>query len=698
MKKNKKLLLSILLGASLLGAIGLTACDDGESSSLETSSVESSVETPEKATLELSATSQEVVLGDEFLLVASYQKEQNKKLVWSSSDASIVTVNEDGVVSTHGSGKATITATYGTLTASCEVNVGFGDLQPRLVMKHLADGEITVLVGEEYALEGVVSFNGKEYPCDLEVTCTGDVVSYANGKLDAVSIGEEVVSVSTKWQGFDTALLTQSFSVNVLRNLSMTSFISYDGETQVATDDVSLSIVNTWAGGTYNKTAQLSFFVYENEEKKAISADNVQVVEGADYVDYTAGVLTALDVGQSVIEATYETDGTSYTKRFVVDVYCPIVDYTEYFEYDVSDYFPVTDIFGDGASVIQGKQGDTTLRWRSRKFNGVVANGLDTEAIEVYTTVGGYRFTNLYAYNCKLTSSNFVSQLTLGSEMLTGYYVLGEDVTVDMTSQKAGSASVGFGATFDGNGYTVNATVSDKGVFGQLTDNALIRNTHFNFTFVAGNGGIATGLAKNEYVYVMEKNLSVKDDRVDIHLENLYVTSTNYLEKAYTLMKEMPYFLTMKDIYVNVNVGDNFVYEGAGTERAVLFHVDKGPYNVVDGSLFRLTAFKNVHVVSGAFIAIADSVNNTQPFVTYAYNDVQTIKAQHKSDNAMASSHVVLQPSSEAVKDESYEKYYSQDKSGSYTVYTYNNLFRYNTVNDLIGAGVENIGSWIVQS
>lgn len=700
MRKNKKLLLSILLGATLFGAIGLTACGgDGDNSSLdssvESSSVDSSEDSSKKSFLELSSYAEDVVLGDELLLVASYSKEKNTTLSWASSDPTVATVSADGIVSTHGNGKATVTATYGSLTASCEITVGFGNLQPRLVMKHLADGEITVLVGEEYALEGAVSFNGKEYPCDLEVTCSGDAVSYSNGKLNAVAIGQAEVSVSTKWKGFDTVLLSDSFSVNVLRNLTLTSFVSYDGESQTAADDVALSIVNEWGGASYVNSAKLSFFAYDNDEKKEIAAENVQIIEGENCFSYDDGVLTALEVGQGVIEASYESEGTTLTKRFTVNTYCPVIEYTQLFEYDVSQDFPVSAIFGKGAKVIGGKQGDVDIRYRSGKFNGIETNGYDTETIEVWTSLGGYRFTNLFVYNCKLTSENFLSKMTLGSKVITGYYVLGEDVTVDMTSQNAGSKTVHFGGIFDGNGHVLNATVNDKGVFGQVGNGTVIKNTHFNFTFVAGSGGYSTGLARNEYWYHMEQ--AAKDDQILVQLENLYVTSTNYLEKSYALMKEMPYFLTMKDVFVNIDLGTDFAYGGVNTERAALFHMDKALYNNVSASTFRLTSFKNVYLVTGSLIAIADGLSNGTPFVTYAYNDVETIKAQRRSADPNVSNHIKLEPSSEALKDEAqYGKYYAQDKYGAYTVYAYNHIYRYDTIDALVQAGVTKVGTWIV--
>jgi hypothetical protein len=85
--------------------------------------------------------------------------------------------------------------------------------------------------------------------------------------------------------------------------------------------------------------------------------------------------------------------------------------------------------------------------------------------------------------------------------------------------------------------------------------------------------------------------------------------------------------------------------------------------------------------------------------VTYAYNDVQRIKAQHMSDNPTTYSHVTLIPSSDAMKDEAtYGKYFSQDSYGSSTVYAYNNLFRYNTVAELISAGVTAIGTWEIKT
>src|SRR5690606_33992176 len=47
----------------------------------------------------------------------------NKTIVWTSSDADIATVDQNGLVTAHSEGQITITATIGNISANCEITV-----------------------------------------------------------------------------------------------------------------------------------------------------------------------------------------------------------------------------------------------------------------------------------------------------------------------------------------------------------------------------------------------------------------------------------------------------------------------------------------------------------------------------------------------------------------------------------------------
>ena len=700
-KLHKRLLVGALLASLSLSAAALAACDNPSSSTPEDPGITGTVD------FELSRTSAEMVLGDELLLLAIYEKTDDKPLVWSSSNPAVVSVNEEGIVEAMDIGEATITATCGEKSASCKITVGLGDVAPTLTLKsYLGEDVVSFTTGVGYALNAVVSFNGKEFPCVPQVRIEGsESITYEDGILNATAPGEATVYVSTVWNGIESSLLTATIRVEAIQSVYITSYVQYEGsdETMIA-NEIDLSLVGEWCGKSYTTSANVSFQAEIDGEEMELT--DVYVLEGADLIEYNPTEKTLLAKqnkrGVAKLAARYQSAGVEYVKALTVNVLCPMEEYSQLFELDASQNFPVDALFGSGAQIKEVYQGGVNITPAAGRkvLSKLVANGEETEDIEVYTTNGAYRFTNLYAYSKKLTQSNFVSTLSLSgkSSPISGFYVLGENVTVDMSSQIGGSTDVYFSGKFDGNGYTVNATVKDKGIFGHLGGCAKIFNTHFNFTFVNGANNYSAGLARNEKIHDME-TLSKEDPskRMYISLENLYITSTNYLAQSYTLMVEMPYFLSLTDIYVNINVGE--ATTGAGSNKAALFMSDRSLYNSIPAATHHLTGYNNVHVVTGAFVPMSDyCVPNSYgifwAMTTYADNDVETIKAKRRSD-AVNTEHMKLIPDPRGNAEE-YGKYYTQDRYGAYTVYTYMGVNRYDTVAQLKAAGVSQIGSWTV--
>ncbi len=62
---------------------------------------------------------------DKTLLSATVQGVSNPTVIWSSSNPKVVAVDENGNVTATGRGNATITATYGNYSATCDVTVSF---------------------------------------------------------------------------------------------------------------------------------------------------------------------------------------------------------------------------------------------------------------------------------------------------------------------------------------------------------------------------------------------------------------------------------------------------------------------------------------------------------------------------------------------------------------------------------------------
>ena len=68
----------------------------------------------------------ELLVGDEVILDVRYEQDKNKALVFTSSDESVVKVDERGVLQAMANGSATVTVKYGNASDECEVTVTTG--------------------------------------------------------------------------------------------------------------------------------------------------------------------------------------------------------------------------------------------------------------------------------------------------------------------------------------------------------------------------------------------------------------------------------------------------------------------------------------------------------------------------------------------------------------------------------------------
>ena len=141
--------------------------------------------------------------GDVITLVATIEPQYIKTVAWTSSNTSVATVNEHGMVTAVAAGTATITAKAGDKEATCVVNV----LETRYVITYLVDGEVfatdTLTCGEAITLleptkEGY-TFSGWSYVPETmpanDVTISGTFI--INKYLVTFKIGDEVIAANS---------------------------------------------------------------------------------------------------------------------------------------------------------------------------------------------------------------------------------------------------------------------------------------------------------------------------------------------------------------------------------------------------------------------------------------------------------------------------------------------------------------------
>lgn len=646
--------------------------------------------------LTLTRTSVQLVYGETAVVVAKYKDEDGKTLVWQTSNSSVATV-DGGVITSVGLGSAVVTATYGSLSATCNVSVSYGAYQPTLKVDHIGD-ELSLLKNEDYEVNARVLFNGKDYPCELTaVIDDSTVATFEGGKIKALKSGTTSVTIKGVWKGFESPLMEKTISLNVVESdVVMYLNVEKDGVKEVR-DEVTLYVTDSFAGNSYTTSAEIELVATENGVSKE---GTLSVVEGSKNVTLEDGVVTAKGVGSATVRATYVTGDTTYTKDLIVNVVCPVVPYTEQFILtdEVISSGSYKDYFAEGASLVKVKQGSREIKTYGTRWSGIVYKGAQTEAIEIQTTKGGYLFENVLGYNVLLTTENFASTLKLDSKDITQYYGLNGDIgtpenPVSMNGQRNASDSSAFKGTFDGNGYTVYANVYENGVFGGYGAGAVVKNTKFVLTF---NGTKANGLSSDKGRWGRNLNIT---------LENLYIETTNFRKGDHAISEFKDERLKMKDIVVVINNATGLTDYDGSDDAGVLFGVDVCYYTYIQANV-GLELFDNVRVVVDKLLPMSSGqyYSNTK-FVNFAVNDISAFgNVTRKSTNRENADYCLItavENHSDWLTDVCYGGNGKTDLyvKGIYFCYGAARLenggvYRYGTVQAMKDAGVKQVGTW----
>lgn len=688
MKKSKTILALALLPL----ALGVVACGSeqgGASSSLTTN-------------LTLSDASLSLLFGDTYELSANVS--DPSKLIWTSTDERVARV-EEGTVTATGAGKAQIVVSDGVSSASCSVEVGFGAYLPSLEIENI-ENNIVLAKGSSFALKGQVSFRGKRYSCPIVMELPSDGILQLDGNsILGKKAGTTHITVKGRWQEFDNAEMKKTIEVKVGEDISMRSEIVAGGQNTVS-NRLELSLISSWQGKSYNTSAKVRFVAVENgtEKKATISADDSGVVEVS-----SDGTVTAKKVGTALVSGTFISEtGTTYTANIRVEVISPLATATEQLKISSEAPFPLKQYFGEGANILQAKQGDRELKFSSNGFlYDLEAKGADSEPILLITNKGGLYFPDTFVYTRALTKDNFLSTLRLqAGRVIDGYYILDQDILdpIDMTSQIQPYYADGdeknryFSGTFDGQGHTIAAKVGRAGIFGGIGETPTIKNTHFEFTFA--NKDFCSGLAWNTWTNWKGWKAT---------LSNLYITTTNYYDHSYALFEARFNSLVMNDIYVKLTLDPSCGEVKAATEeKGALFRTDNtitnGPSTSFEGD------FRNVQVVTEKFMPISSGYISTNLFTSYARNDKDKLGDYETAGVSTQVMCCVLGSKPDNEKAALFGKlpgatwYFAASKNTDLVwVYeaqpTINNggIYRYDTVKELQDSGVSSVGSWVVE-
>ncbi len=690
MKRSKTF---IALALSSFALFGIASCNSAGNSA--TSSAVSN-------TIELAEKSHEMIFGETYSLLA--KTSSSEAITWESSDPSIASV-DNGNVKAVGKGEAIITASVSGAKASCLIKVGFGDLLPSLSLDNVFNDEIVLARGSSFSLKGSVSFNGASYPCSLLAKLEeGSCLSLSGNSLLANAPGESYVSIKTDWNGFSNSALSKKVKVTVLKNVAIYSEVTLDGQTKVASS-LDLGLLDTWEGESYKTSAKVVFRV--DDEGRQANATIMTPEDGIVSVD-EEGVVSAKKAGTTKLYASYvDEEGTLYTSFIEITVTCPVATYSEQIRLSLETPFPVSQYFGEGASITYVQQGNKELSFtKNGVIKGLEAAGENSESVLVLTSKGGYYFENTFVYTRALDESNFASTFLLSSgKVVDGYYILEEDIneTIDMSKQISSYYSAGsdkncyFKGTFDGQGHTVKLKVAREGTFGGLGENATIKDTHFEFTF-NDSSSYCCGIARNNWTN------NVKGWKAS--LSNLYITTTNYFDKSYALFETRFNDMSLKDIYVDLTLDPSCTeVTSAKQEKGALFRVDctmtHGPSTQFSGD------FQNIYVVSGVFMPMSSGYFGESLYASYAQNDIDRLGSCDHANVSTSSGYCVIGSKEDNPQLDLYGNIPSATwffkASGNvrlawvyYASSAINNggIKRYNTNAELIAEGISKIGTW----
>lgn len=497
MKKKKIILIvSISLAATLLVAGIITALVF-----LLRKDEEPVVEEPTSAyQVTLQNETLMLTIGDESALLAEFTKIEGQELVFSSSDETVVTVDEYGRLQALREGTATITVTYGEASDTCVITVSLGELLPLLQMPNVPANEFSIYKSSQVELNGIVLFNDKTYgdvELKYEVSNT-EVGKVENGVFQPLQVGTTEVYVTGTWRGSSAASLTKRFTVNVIPELSLKINEGINSIT-LRTQDAKVSpfVVRAELDGTWLDT-------------------QVEVTSGSEYVKYDETkeqVVSRGLIGEAEITVSYTVEGEVWEQK--IPVY---VEPTMYrYEQTVTNFSAIhgdaatgrtlRSILGSDIVSAYDKNGNA-LEIKDNKIFGIESSktGKFTTEITLYSTTRGLTvalegYTGVFSKaedlavfntNVRYTSANGFEAVdkTKPMQVWDGYYVLANNIDATKYTHASSGSTLnsrgiqsgypyGLFGTFDGQGYTIKGiTMRQFGLFGYV-NGATIKDVAF---------------------------------------------------------------------------------------------------------------------------------------------------------------------------------------------------------------------------
>lgn len=292
MIKSQKKLLTVIFSLVLFvcALFGAVACKEEET---------------QPQTSEFSFTQQDftLILGDNKQLAV-----KGDNPVWSSSDEAIVTVDENGLVTSVALGSAEITVKCGKDEGKCLVTVVLSSIIPTVQMDERARA---LDINTSYTLAPSLVYKD-------EVLTDGFVFASSNSQVVTVSQSGEVTAV-----GYGTAEISISWNYRGYTDTTKISFTVKEPITLVLNEKTLDLVVDTLTTTSENKMqSAVSVKSYTIAGEAQDASTLVWMSEDETVAKVENGTVKAIGVGETKIVATATTaNGTTVTASVSVSVY-----------------------------------------------------------------------------------------------------------------------------------------------------------------------------------------------------------------------------------------------------------------------------------------------------------------------------------------------------------------------------------------
>ena len=427
--KKKLLVLLSLLFTVMIAVVGATGCGSSSSNSGKGSESESeseSISTPPTPAITLSDTTLDLDLFESATLTATLEN-STEAIVWTSSDESVAQV-DDGVVTAYKGGTATVTATAGSVNATCTVNVSteigtfeFTELEPTM----------SLMKGSSALLDFALTYNGAEFTmAEVTATTTGDVISYADGQITADDYGTQTINVVATVNGAE--VYTYEIAVTVFE-VGAVTFEGENIELKLGQEGFAISNFKATVNGVETTEVELNvtfsaegIVTVEDGKICPVAEGDVSVTVAFTTSQATYDVIVPVKVSKQAIklDTIYAKGSLGETSAEIGDV---TVDFTD--KINLAEITKVTcdgeeftsfTVDGNVVTVISAPQGVHTFTLESenvRYFVEVCFYGYGVSTVE---ELEAWRTGNIAAYTVLLNDIDYEGKAMSAA---TGYKV-----------------------------------------------------------------------------------------------------------------------------------------------------------------------------------------------------------------------------------------------------------------------------------